>query len=75
MARARLTNEEKVAKVIVYAVNDVTLDLEEVGEYVAEIADTILYNRLQLVFEVAKDEVENAKNHDWHLQKLQQLSM
>lgn len=75
MARARLTNEEKVAKVIVYAVNDLTLDLEEVGEHIAEIANTVLYNRLQVIFEVAEEEVQNAKSHDHHLQKLQKLSM
>jgi hypothetical protein len=49
------TEEEKVAKVIVYSVNDLTLDLDLVGEYVAEISNSVLYNRLGVVFDSAEE--------------------
>jgi hypothetical protein len=49
------TEEEKVAKIIVYAVNDLTLDLELVGEYISEISSSVLYNRLDTVFESAQE--------------------
>jgi len=49
------TEEEKVAKIIVYSVNDLTLDLDLVGEYVAEISNSVLYNRLGVVFDSAEE--------------------
>lgn len=52
---AKVTREEKVAKVLVYAVNDFTLDLDLVGEYVAEFSTYVLLNRLDTVLDSAKE--------------------
>ena len=60
------TEEEKVAKIIVYAVNDLTLDLELVGEYVAEISNSVLYNRLGVVFESAEETKLGQYGHTEH---------
>ena len=71
----RIPQEEKVAKILVYAVNDLTLDLEQVGEYVAEIANTVLYNRLQVVFETAEFEKAHSGSRDRHYARLNELSL
>ena len=74
MARAT-PKEEKVAKVIVYAVNDLTLDLEQVGEYVAEIANTVLYNRLQIVLETAQYEKQFSGSRERHYARLNEMNI
>lgn len=58
MAR-RITNEERVAKKLTDLVNDVTLDLDDVGKYMAYLAPTVSINRLSIVVESAVDEREN----------------
>ena len=53
-----LAVEAKVAKSIGALVNDVTLDLDEVGKYLAHIQPRTSYNRVLLVAEAAAEEVE-----------------
>ena len=60
------TKEEKVATIIVYAVNDLTLDLELVGEYIAEISSSVLYNRLDTVFDSAQENKLGGYGYDEH---------
>lgn len=57
--RRILTNEEKAAKKIATVVNDITLDLDFVGVYLARSEPTISYNRLMLIAESAEFEKEN----------------
>ena len=47
------TDEEKIAKQIVSIVNDLTLDLDQVGFYVARLAQNFSYRRLGIVMEAA----------------------
>lgn len=62
MARKALTDEEKVAKKIIETVNDLTIDLEEVGEIIGSTYRNVSINRLVIVAESA----ENAKANRWH---------
>lgn len=61
MARKALTDEEKVAKKIIETVNDLTIDLEEVGEIIGSTYRNVSINRLIIVAESA----DNAKNNRW----------
>lgn len=61
MAR-KLTDEEKVAKKIIDSVNDLTVDLEEVGEIIGSTYRNVSINRLVVVAESA----EEAKNNRWN---------
>lgn len=60
----RLTQEEKAAKKLGEIVNDLTLDLDLVGVYLAKYEATILHNRLAVVIESAEYEKEmnNVRN-------------
>lgn len=60
--RRQLTKEEKVAQKISDLVNDVTIDLEEIGKTIANAHPTITYNRVILVAESAVEEKENSGN-------------
>lgn len=57
MAR-RITREERVAVKLTDLVNDVTLNLDDVGKYMSYVAPTVSINRLSLVIEAAIDERE-----------------
>jgi hypothetical protein len=59
MRKRILTEEEKAAKKIATLVNDITLDLDSVGIYLARYSPTISYNRLMLIAESAEFEKEN----------------
>lgn len=52
------TKEERVAKSLIELVNDFTLDLDAVGRYVAEQSPSVLYNRLDVVADSARDKKE-----------------
>jgi hypothetical protein len=62
MSRNRKTKEEVVANKIIDMVSDVTLDLDNVGEYVADNSPSVLYNRLEVVMESARERKENVYN-------------
>lgn len=52
------SENEKVAEKLVGLVNDLTIDLDQVGEYIARSAPNVSYRRLQEVAEAAKYERE-----------------
>lgn len=52
------TDEEKIAKQLTDLVSDVTLDIEQVGKYVARNSATVLQRRLKIVIEAADYEKE-----------------
>lgn len=54
----RLTDEEKVATKIGNVVADLRVDLELVGEYIAKSQPYVVYNRLQVIAESAKETKE-----------------
>lgn len=56
--KKRITKEERVAKSLIELVNDFTLDLDQVGRYVAEQSPSVLYNRLDVVADSARDKKE-----------------
>lgn len=60
--RRTLTKEQKVAQKISELVNDVTIDLEEIGKTIANAHPAITYNRIILVAEAAVEEKENSGN-------------
>lgn len=55
MKKIRLP-EEKVAKQIASIVNDVTLDLDEVGVYLARNSPAVSIRRIKLIVESATEE-------------------
>jgi len=62
----RITDEEKVANKLGNIVSDLRVDLELVGEYLAKSQPYVVYNRLQVIAESAKETKEGtnyANNH------------
>jgi hypothetical protein len=60
------TKEEKAATKIATIVNDITLDLDFVGVYLARSSPTVSYNRLMLIAESAEFEKENVNVRNSH---------
>lgn len=56
--RRILTEEEKVAKKIGNEISDLRVDLELVGQYLAQSQPYVVYNRLQVIAESAKETKE-----------------
>lgn len=56
--RRIMTEEEKVAKNIGDVVSDLRVDLERVGEYIATSQPNVVYNRIQVIAESAKETKE-----------------
>jgi hypothetical protein len=56
--RRRVTEEEKVAIKLGNMVSDLRVDLELVGEYLAKSQPYVVYNRLQVIAESAKETKE-----------------
>ena len=65
MRKKIITKEEKLAKIILDKLADITLDLEMVGYYIAYNVRGVLYNRFTVVSETAEEEREkqNGRNH------------
>lgn len=64
----RITDEEKVANKLGNMVSDLRVDLELVGEYLAKSQPYVVYNRLQVIAESAKETKEGtnyAQNNIW----------
>jgi hypothetical protein len=64
--RRILTAEEKVANKLGNEISDLRVDLELVGEYLAKSQPNVVYNRLQVIAESAKETKEGtnyAKNN------------
>jgi hypothetical protein len=55
----RQNKEEKNAEKMVELVNDLTLDLNMMGVYLADMTSSVLYNRLWEVFESARKHKEH----------------
>lgn len=62
--RKKMTDEEKVANKIGNIVSDLRVDLELVGEYIARTQPYIVYNRIQLIAESAKENKEGTNYAD-----------
>ena len=58
MRRKIITKEEKLAKIILDKLADITLDLEMVGYYIAYNVRGVLYNRFTIISETAEEERE-----------------
>jgi hypothetical protein len=56
--RRKLTDEEKVANKIGNEIADLRVDLELVGQYMAQSQPYVVYNRLQVIAESAKETKE-----------------
>lgn len=54
----RNTKEGRTAEKIAELVNDLTLNLDMVGIYLADLTSSILYNRLYQVFDSARKQKE-----------------
>lgn len=54
----KLTKEDKLAMKMIDQVNDITLDLDQVGITIAQISPSILFNRLEVIVESAREEKE-----------------
>jgi hypothetical protein len=63
-----MTKNEKTAVKIAELLNDVTIDLDQVGIYLGRLAPTISYNRLMIVAESAEFE-----KHDSQANELEML--
>lgn len=55
----RMSNEEKVAHAIAKLLDSLSLDLDEVGKYLARFLPNTIYNRLMIIAEAAEWEKEN----------------
>lgn len=56
----RMSNEEKVALAIAKLLDSLTLNLDDVGKYLARLLPTTIYNRLMIIAESAEWEKENS---------------
>jgi hypothetical protein len=52
------SREEKVAEKIAQLLDSLTLDLDQVGKYIARFLPTTIYNRLMIIAEAAEWEKE-----------------
>jgi hypothetical protein len=52
------SREEKVAEKIAQLLDSLTLDLDQVGKYIARFLPTTIYNRLLIIAEAAEYEKE-----------------
>ncbi len=64
--KKKVTPEERVAVKIANLVNDVTIDLDKVGQHLATDLPTISYNRLVLLTEAAVEEKENTYGREFN---------
>jgi len=65
MRKKIITKEEKLAKIILDKVADLTLDLEMVGYYIAYNVRGVLYNRFTIISETAEEERERLNDRKY----------
>jgi hypothetical protein len=65
MRRKIITKEEKLAKIILDKLADITLDLEMVGYYIAYNVRGVLYNRFTIISETAEEERERLNDRKY----------
>lgn len=66
------TREEKTAKLLEDLLMDIRLDLDLVGLYFYQFARKVAYNRLEVLFDVIKDNTEGDRQEQ-HQRALEQL--
>ena len=66
------TKEGRTAQKMAELVNDLTLNLDMVGIYLADLTSSILYNRLYQVFESARTQKEYKYSQSYR-QKMNQI--
>lgn len=60
------SREEKVAEKIAQLLDSLTLDLDQVGKYIARFLPTTIYNRLMIIAEAAEwEKEENNEQTDY----------
>jgi hypothetical protein len=60
------SREEKVAEKIAQLLDSLTLDLDQVGKYIARFLPTTIYNRLMIIAEAAEwEKEENNEQADY----------
>ncbi len=65
MRKRIITKEEKLAKIILDRLADITLDLEMVGYYIAYNVRGVLYNRFTIISETAEEEREKLNDRKY----------
>ena len=60
--RKIVTDEEKIAKRLSDMISDLSLDLEMISFYVAQISPNVTINRILLMADFIKDEKESKHN-------------
>lgn len=65
MRKKIITKEEKLAKIILDKLADITLDLEMVGYYIAYNVRGVLYNRFTIISETAEEERERQNDRKY----------
>jgi hypothetical protein len=65
MRKRIITKEEKLAKIILDKLADITLDLEMVGYYIAYNVRGVLYNRFTIISETAEEEREKQNDRKY----------
>lgn len=73
MTKTKYTKEGKTAQKFADLVNDLTLDLETVGIYLAGLTSSVLYNRLFEVFDSAKYHKEYMYSDEYHQDRIRQI--
>ena len=63
MRRHKITEEEKAVMKISNLVSDLRLDIEQVGIFLGTSAENVVYRRLQVIADTAKDVKENGTNN------------
>lgn len=72
----KFTKEGKTATELAKLVNDLTLDLEMVGIYLADLTNSVLYNRLHEVFDSArfhKEQKYSRGSKEDHYEEIRQI--
>jgi hypothetical protein len=64
----KYTKEGRTAEKMAELVNDLTLNLDMVGIYLADLTSSILYNRLYQVFDSARTQKEYKYSQSYHQQ-------
>lgn len=64
----RKSDEEKVAENVAKLMNDLTLDLDQVGVYLGRIRPATSYRRLEIIMEAAREEREDTVDYDRYKQ-------
>jgi hypothetical protein len=62
------SDEERVAENVAKMMNDLTLDLDQVGVYLGRIRPATSYRRLEIIMEAAREEREDTVDYDRYKQ-------